>query len=571
MPIGFTLHLFIQTAIHSLNYMRSTDARRRLTRRLKAQREDLKSIVERRTRKLSEANRRLMKINEDKTVFFTTVSHELRTPLTNIRLAIESLKGLKRGQDGANTLELLDRQSSRLSALVEGVLAFARLELNRLSPILRRENLEARVGFAVASSRSLAEDKGFKIRFQRMAGYTGPIESMVDPVLFDAALNNALDNAIRHSPPGGTVTVTVGLDSGQAAIWIDDSGPGIPESELKRIFDRFYSSDPSGTGIGLTLAKGIVEAMGGSMEAANRAEGGARFAICLPLCPAPAVEAESRGEATGLAEAGNAEDSLTLSADGPSAPAATSKPKARTAGTEPAGDRRRSVLVVEDDKDLLDFLIDGLSPSFRVVSASDGLEALERLRSRNDIAVIVSDVMMPRMDGRELFKRVQDDGGRPVPFIFLTAKALEEDRVQALHDGAVGYLTKPFSMEELEAKIGGMIEFSERQKDFFKQSIIAHLDSWSGTGIRAASEEKPAERPAKRSVREAAHAMGLTERQVDILSLLVKGYTDSEIATYCSISTKTVSDHVRNILEKANVDNRTQLAYELLSPGDVDV
>ncbi len=581
MPIGFAAFLLNVTVAQSLGYLRLSDARRRLAAKLAKRGDDLKAIVDRKTRRLREANRRLLEANANRTAFFAAASHELRTPVTAMQLALRSIKEGKRDaayRPGDPVFDVLSRQAARLGLQLDSFLTYARLELNALHPVPAILDAGERLAYAAAGMRSLAESRGVSIEASAPGGRPDSLKVHLDPDLLDAAINNALDNMLRRCGDGGAIACTASAAEGGVRIRIECRGLTLSPADAEGLF--IWLPEPegqgarraSGTAIGLSLAKRIMEAMGGTL----RAETEGSFAIVLSMPTAGEARREApagaeRKAAKGAEEALAAEEGAGRPADAEEAGSAASvvAPAApmgevRRAAREPA--RRATILAVDDDKDLLSFLQDGLSRQFEVIPARDGEEALAELDRHPEISLIVSDVMMPGMDGIELCRRVRDVRRRPMPFIFLTARAMEEEMEEALHGGAVGYVVKPFAMDILAAKAASLIEFSDRQHDFMKRSIMDHLSGWdSSDAPRREASAAPARR---RSMEDAAKALGLTGRQAEILSLLVKGYTDSEIASYCGISTKTVSDHVRNILEKANVDNRTQLAYELLSGGD---
>jgi DNA-binding NarL/FixJ family response regulator/signal transduction histidine kinase len=573
MPAGFTLFLLIETAAHSLDFMRLSESRKRLAARLAARGDDLRALVDARTGRLKEANRRLLKANADRTAFFAAMSRELRTPLTAIQLALGAVRSgggnSRYGRDDP-VFDVLGRQAARLALQVDGFLAYARLERNGLKPVPRTQNVVERLSYAVAGMRSLAAFHGVALS---VAGNpAGGVFADVDPVLFDAALNNALDNAVKLCKPGASVSCSAIVEDGKAVARVACRGADFNPEDEARLFDSLPEADGSGArrtngvGTGLSLARRIMDSLGGNFEAGKSGDGPFVIVLRVPAARPPEPEADAKGPPAQADGYFSARPAAGPSATEEKEEARAAPRPASSARPSPAGQKRARVLVVDDDDDLLSFLYDGLSQRFDVVCARDGQEALAALERYPDIALIASDVMMPGMDGIELCHRVREGGDRPMPFIFLTARAMEEEMEEALQEGAVGYLVKPFAMDVLVAKAASLIEFSERQREFLRRSIIDHLSGWDSaeSGVREAA-------PRRRSIEDAAKALGLTGRQSEILSLLVKGYTDSEIASYCGISTKTVSDHVRNILEKANVENRTQLAYELLSPGDIEV
>jgi DNA-binding NarL/FixJ family response regulator len=237
--------------------------------------------------------------------------------------------------------------------------------------------------------------------------------------------------------------------------------------------------------------------------------------------------------------------------------------------------KKRHILIVEDNEDLLNSLADAMRRHFEISVARDGEEGLETLRREPGIDLVISDIMMPKKDGIQFFKEAREEFlAEPMPFVFLTARSISEEKACLLSAGAVGYVTKPFSVVELEAKAIGLIDFVEREKSFLRESLMAHFSGWAGDVLGKAravpevSAVKVSHPAHQQTVTEVAHGFGLTARQIEILELMVRGETDADIAMRLKLSPKTVSDHVRNILERTGAGNRTELAYMMLKPAE---
>jgi two-component system sensor histidine kinase ChiS len=576
-PVGFTVFLFIQTALHSINYMELYYERDSLSKKLTAQREQLRETVRKRTAKLARANHRLKKIDEEKTNFYASVSHELKTPLANIRLCVDSIADGRMGESvpaSAQVFSVISRQTNRLSRQVSSMLAFSRLELNRMYPNLRPRDLAETLEVIVAGLKPCAELKGLRLEFVNRADESLTVN--LDQALFETVINNLVDNAIKFTRVKSSVWVILEREGDQAVVKVEDQGPGISAANLPYIFDRFYSVDPdestyneTGTGIGLSLVRGIVKAHGGDVEACNREEGGARFSVRLPL------ERDVRPESAPVKAKPSTQEIASLMNLSQASASAHEGFGVPLAAVSSVTGKKRHILIVEDNEVLLTSLAGAMGRHFEVSVAHDGIEGLERLRAEGDIDLVISDIMMPRMDGVEFFRRAREEfRAEPMPFVFLTARSLPEEKALLLGSGAVGYVTKPFSVNELEAKAAGLIDFVEREKSFLRNSLMSHFSGWAGEvlGQARAVPEIPAAQaspaPRKRSVAEAAQVFGLTSRQIEIIELIVRGEKDADIATRLKLSPKTVSDHVRNILEKTGAGNRTELAYMMLSQGD---
>jgi signal transduction histidine kinase len=435
----------------------------------------------------------LAAIDRAKTVFFSNVSHEFRTPLTLMLGPIENLMGEVNGPlttAQRNEVDILQRNAGRLLKLVNALLDFSRIEAGRAQATYAPTDV-CRLTRDIASIfRSAIERAG--IRFEVVC-YPIVEPVFVDHDLWEKIVLNLLSNALKFTFAG---EIRVELRPLDAAIELSvaDTGTGIPESELPRIFERFHrvegakSRTHEGTGIGLALTHELVRLHGGSIAAQSEVGRGTRFEIRIPtgnahlpedrvsaagvtrlLNPMAAVFAEEA--ARWLPEPGLAQDAVQAAhaavADG------SGGRHVYTGGPErPAPRTAERVLVVDDNADMRDYLCQLLRER-DVTSAADGRAALELARA-NPPGLIVTDVMMPEMDGFALLREIRSDTRtRAVPVLMISARAGEEARVSGLDAGADDYIVKPFGARELRARVNSLLNLSRARREAELQKMAA--------------------------------------------------------------------------------------------------
>jgi PAS domain S-box-containing protein len=437
----------------------------------------------------------LAELDRAKTAFFANASHELRTPLT---LMLGPLEDLLTGDVGPLTpgqqdvLDIAHRNSLRLLRLVNTLLDFSRLEAGRAQASYLPTDLATVTADLASSFRSAMERAG--LRFTVQAGPL-PEPVYVAPELWEKVVLNLLSNAFKFTL-SGEVAVSLAAEGREAVLRVRDSGVGIPAAELGRLFERFHRVEGQrgrsfeGTGIGLALVREIVALHGGRVEAASEEGQGTTFTVRLPLgtahlLPGQIGAARSLGStATGALP--YVEEALRWLPGGalPGQPGAGVR--AQPDPAPPAGERgggrggeRGRVLLVDDNADLRDYIARLLAPGHDVRVVPDGEAALEAIQeARPDL--VITDVMMPRLDGFGLLRALRNDPRtRDLPVIMLSARAGEEARVQGLTAGADDYLVKPFSARELLAKVGANLALSRMRREALarEQAYSAGLEA----------------------------------------------------------------------------------------------
>ena len=419
----------------------------------------------------------LAEIDRLKTAFFSNVSHEFRTPLTLMLGPLEEL--LSRAQpelppEAQSQLEVTHRNSLRLLRLVNTLLDFSRIEAGRMQAAFEPTDLAAFTSGLVSVFRAATERAGLTLTVD-CPPLGEPV--YVDREMWEKIVLNLVSNAFKFTF-GGEIAVALRAVDGAAELRVRDTGAGIPAEEIPRLFERFYrvpnmqARTHEGSGIGLALVQELVRLHGGAVRVESRSGEGSTFIVGIPLgkahLPPDQVGGARTLASTSVGAAPFVEEALRWLPDG--APAQDDEPVPREewhTATRPAGDPEASqprLLVADDNADMRQYLGRLLSERYQVRTVPDGQAALAAAREhRPDL--ILSDIMMPRLDGIGLLRELRADAAlRTVPVIFLSARAGEESRVEGLEEGADDYLIKPFSARELRARVAAHLELARLRK-----------------------------------------------------------------------------------------------------------
>lgn len=421
-----------------------------LARRLILERERLRSRIEQERQEAQHMH----ELDSLKIRFFTNVSHEFRTPLSLIITPLEKIikKDLESGLQ--QQLVLVQRNARRLLNLVNQLLDFRKMEVQEIKLYPVQGDIIPFIKELTTSFSDLSEKKQIHLDFH---SNVSTLTMLYDPDKIEKILFNLLSNAFKFTPEQGNISVDLQLQSPeQLAIMVKDTGIGIPQEQQDKIFERFFQHDipgslvNQGSGIGLSITREFVKLHGGSISVDSTPGMGSCFTILLPVT---AVEDQP------------------LVTD----PVKTSIMAARpvVARTEYTG-KKPVILLVEDSEDFRFYLKDNLGLHFHIIDAADGLAGWNILQQTIP-NLVVSDANMPEMDGLELCRRIrQQPRLAHLPVILLTARAAEEDQLEALDNGATDYITKPFNYEMLLSRIRNIIIQQVSLKNSFKQHIDAH-------------------------------------------------------------------------------------------------
>ncbi len=390
---------------------------------------------------------RLSELDAVKSKLYTNITHEFRTPLTIILGVTEQLKtqateGMKSG------LDLVKRNGQQLLHLVNQILDLSKLESGFLTFDQKQGNVVSYLHYLTESFHSFAKEKNIRIRF---VTDTELIKMDFDPQRLQQVVSNLLSNAIKFTPSGGTVTVIVEHPGKQLKLSISDTGAGISKDKIHKIFDRFYQADDSttrqggGTGIGLALTHELVNLMGGKIDVFSELGVGTKFVVTLPINTSNSTPPLAGFSAYGL----EAVDKTTQ----PSRPVS---PARKVPANAPL------ILIMEDNEDVATYIASCLDSTYRIMIAANGRQGIDvALEHIPDL--IVSDVMMPEMDGYEVCNFLKnDERTNHIPIILLTAKADETSKLQGLSGGADAYLFKPFNPQELQIRISRLLALRKK-------------------------------------------------------------------------------------------------------------
>jgi signal transduction histidine kinase len=413
---------------------------------------------------LDAKNRELQDLDRLKTQFFSNISHELRTPLTLILLPVEALLERSAALDERTheSLILVHRNTLRLLKLINDLLELTRLD--QQADILRRRRF--RLGMFVRGVVDSVRHLGLSKRLRIGIAEGGQdAEVFADPSRMEKVLVNLLTNAIKYTPAGGAITVRWAVEGTDARIEVEDTGVGIPKADQARIFDRFHqvrsnaANETQGIGIGLALAKELVEQHGGSLEVESEAGRGSLFRITLPAdAPTAGVAAVEPAPRPALPEAEEEPFEHAFR----SADRTWREPSVET-DLPTIGHGEETVLVADDESDMRGYIVSLLSESYRVVQTATGANVAD-LVAEHEPRIVLLDWMMPGKDGlavcRELRGRYPD-----MKIVLLTARIDERSKLDALEAGADDFLTKPFSSIELRTRVANLVRSAHLQTD----------------------------------------------------------------------------------------------------------
>ena len=410
---------------------------------------------------LEEKNREIEAATQAKLMFFTNVSHELRTPLTLIETPVEQLLAENQlSKVQRRLLEVAHRNVRTLLKLINQILDFRKVEGGKMTLQLAETNLAALVGNVVSEFVAAAEHK----RIRLSCRLPEHISATIDAGKVERVVSNILSNAVKFTPAAGEINVELAADTpqGTATLSITNTGKGIAESDLPHIFDRFYQPQHSegGTGIGLALAKAFVDMHGGHISVSSKAEGPTVFTVHLPLN----LQAETP---TSAAEQSPIAEPQAFIVPATQATTKADAPQLQTIFEENNDPNQPTILFTDDNDDVCQMARTLLETHYRVLTAPNGVVALQ-MAELNIPDLVVSDVMMPQMDGLELCSRLkQSTATSHIPVILLTARTLDEQRIEGYEHGADAYITKPFSAPLLLARIHNLLQSRKQLKQVF--------------------------------------------------------------------------------------------------------
>ena len=381
-------------------------------------------------------------LEETKMQFLINATHDIRSPLTLIMGPLNKLKTRITDAESKQDIDTIDRNAQRLLLLVNQILDERKIDKDQMHLHCQKTDLKeflrgimSLYNFNVQErsiTLSLKEDESLKEE--------GNLQVWIDRINFDKVISNLLSNAMKYTSDGGEITLLIGKNKESAIIKVEDTGIGLKEEKTDRLFERFYQGNNNsdihieGTGIGLNLCRALVKMHGGTIRAYNRTDGikGSCFEVNIPLGKEHLKPEE------------------ILQEDGTKT--------AESTGKRTQANRNFNILIVDDDAEIAHYIKTELSDWYRFEHASNGKEGLKMLLT-GKYDLVISDVMMPVMDGVTMLKKIKGNSNvSDIPVILLTSKSEVENRLEGLRKGADAFLAKPFNMEELHILIDNLVD-----------------------------------------------------------------------------------------------------------------
>ena len=427
----------------------------------------------------------IAELDRAKTAFFSNVSHEFRTPLTLTLGTLEEVlhrSATPLREEDRDKIGVAFRNGLRLQKLVNALLDFSRIEAGGARAVYELTDVSARTAELASVFRSTIERAGMRLLVDCQP-VPGPV--YLDPEMWEKIVLNLLSNAFKYTFEGD-IQVSVRQVGESVELSVRDTGVGIPQAELPRVFDRFHRVEgvhgrtSEGSGIGLALVQEMVKLHGGSVRAESHYRKGSRFTVSIPLGK-DHLPADSIGASRAL-------PTRSVTSDAYVQEALACLPQPGSAKVE-EGSMRPRILLADDNADMRDYISSLLRADYEVTAVADGQEALAE-SLRNPPALVLTDVMMPRMDGFELLVALRShEKTRTIPVVMLSARAGEEAKVEGLEKGADDYLVKPFSARELRARIASQIELAELRSELLRRTQ-ATVQNLAGRLINTHDEER---------------------------------------------------------------------------------
>ncbi len=381
-------------------------------------------------------------LEETKMQFLINATHDIRSPLTLIMGPLNKLKTRITDAESKQDIDTIDRNAQRLLLLVNQILDERKIDKDQMHLHCQKTDLKEFLRGIMSLYNFNAQERSITLSLKEDESLKeeGNLQVWIDRINFDKVISNLLSNAMKYTSDGGEITLIIGKNKESAIIKVEDTGIGLKEEKTDRLFERFYQGNNNsdihieGTGIGLNLCRALVKMHGGAIRAYNRTDGikGSCFEVNIPL-----------GKEHLKPEEILQEDSTKT---------------AESTGKRTQANRNFNILIVDDDAEIAHYIKTELSDWYRFEHASNGKEGLKMLLT-GKYDLVISDVMMPEMDGVTMLKKIKGNSNvSDIPVILLTSKSEVENRLEGLRKGADAFLAKPFNMEELHILIDNLVD-----------------------------------------------------------------------------------------------------------------
>lgn len=463
--------------------------------------------------------------------FFVNIVHDLKTPLTVIHNSVDQLVN---GDMDDNTKKGLRSNINRMEKDVLNILKIDRLERGFHTEDRNIITNISTLTFDICDLfKNYAQSRGIKI----ITKVKSNVFLRIDQTSYTEILNNLIENAIKYSNREASIIVSLDVNNNQIQLNVEDSGVGIDSKDIKHIFNSYYQADDSydsyyGLGIGLAITKEICEIWDGAISVQSIKNEGTIFTINFPL-PSKDIDRYSTGKVLNT-------------------PLDTFFPEIEI----PQPNKElQTILIVDDNLDIRNLLIKCFKERYNLIVAKNGEDALEKYSSAEKIDLIISDLMMPVMDGKEFITRLLNrEGGLVAPIIVLTAKSGSENSFEYLSLGAIDFLSKPFSTSELEVKVESLLNVFKNREDDYIENINSNIISFISDKcyIKAKTSQSTLDY-------EKLRTYSITSKEQIMIEHIKNGLSYKEIAFEEKVSVNTVKTHIYRIYKKCDINNYSSL------------
>ena len=492
-----------------------------------------------------ELSRKLEEATKAKLAFFTNVSHDFRTPLTLIADPVNQLREEGRFEGHEKyLLDMIHKNVTLLLRLVNQILDFRKYENGKLTVKLSSFNLAEAVRGWAETFIPLSYRK--HVRFSIDIGKETDIMVSSDAEKLERIVYNLLSNAFKFTPETGDITLKLSMDGNVMALKVSDTGIGMSAEHIRHIFENFYQADihHAGSGIGLALVKAFVELLGGAIRVESAEGKGSVFTVEIPVtADERTCDNQTRENAA----------KMTILRDG--AVADADQETVRSSSDITLSGDRETILVIDDNKDVRDYIRSLLEDKYNVLEAADGKDGI-RLAMKHVPDAVICDVMMPVMDGMECCRRLKNEiQTSHIPVMMLTAYAVDEQKIKGYECGADSYISKPFSAKLLKVRLQNLLDNRKRLKDFFgdkasiRTSSVSDTDKGFAEKLKSLIEDNLSN--PEFSVESLGESIGMSRVQLYRKTKVLTGYSPVELlrvarlkraASILSSSDRTVSE-----------------------------
>ncbi len=535
MPVGVCLFIFAQAFMLSISFSDSFKEKEKLAKKLKNSNNILESKVKARTLELEKAN-------NAKTDFFVNIAHETRTPLTLISNYIDQIS------EKHPTDKKIDIVKFHIKKLTRNMINFLDFESLQKGKILYNHNQIIDISEIVRIQMDFFNEYARISNILINCSIEKNLAIKIDPVAVERIINNLAQNAIKYCKEKThdfqpEINIELKRINNTIKLNIVDNGIGIESERIPYIFDPYYQicnekRNTQGIGMGLNIVKKIVDSFDGSIKVSSIPNNGATFSITFNQ----PIEYDKLVQINQI--------------DNPTIVGRTFfniKPYIIDDFTVDYIEGRKNIFIIEDNEEMLLYLAENLKNNYNIFYAENGLDALKKLDDYPIIDLILSDIMMDKMNGYDFYEilRKKDDYTY-TPFIFITARTVKNEKIQSLKDGALDYINKPFAIDVLKAKIDSIVTNTEAQKS-------KNMNEFESRILNSLRCEENASLNSNKKILNIVDDKHLSTREKEVLLLLKEGHKNQEICDQLYISLSTVKKHIQNIYKKCNVTNRHDL------------